>query len=233
MFKKKLKNNSTSWFEEYERLICETLRFSVYEMYQQPLANIYMCSTSDEIELIDILKKKNIPNLISENVLESRLSSMILLLNDMNEKKISTEKLLAKVNLLRNKYPKSLVMCLDINTQNPKETESKLDDIWFPYLHKVDVYNSSFVNYERGQRISLNEREIFKTSIFNFFDDNIKSYLQKLANDLDDEISNNKKGFKNGFLGLFKKAEKAEYIMYEGNSIYKVNFFLEKFYNNF
>ena len=113
-------------------------------------------------------------------------------------------------------------MFLDINAQDLNDTESKLDDIWLPYLHKTDIYNSDFINSDRGKYISLNEREIFKTSIFNFFDDNVKIYLQKLMLDLDEEISNNKKGIKNGLLSIFKKSEKPEYIKFEGKTIYKV-----------
>jgi len=50
----------------------------------------------------------------------------------------------------------------------------------------------------------------------------VKTYLQKLMLDLDEEVANNKKGIKNGLLSIFKKSEKPEYINYEGNSIYKV-----------
>jgi len=222
LFKKRLKNFSTSWFDEYEKIICETLRFSPYEMYQQPLGNIYMASTQDEIETIELLKKKNIPNLLSENIYEPKLASMILLLSDLTEKRLSNDKLINKINLIKNKNPKSYVMFLDINSQDINDIESKLDDIWLPYLHKTDVYNSNFINCDRGKYISLNEREIFRTSIFNFFDIYVKPYLHKLIFDLDEEVSNNKKGIKNGLLSIFKKSEKPEYLNFEGNTIYKV-----------
>lgn len=192
-------------------------------MFQQPLANIYVASAHDEVETIELLKKKNIPSLLSDNIYEPRLASMILLLNDLSEKRVSNEKLISKINIIKNKNPRTLVMFLDINSQDISDNESKLDDIWLPYLHKTDVYNSNFINCDRGKFISLNEREIFKTSIFNFFDDYVKSYLQKLMLDLDEEVSNNKKGIKNGLLSIFKKSEKPEYLNYEGNSIYKVN----------
>jgi len=191
-------------------------------MFQQPLANIYMASANDEVETIELLKKKNIPGLLSQNIYEPKLASMILLLNDLSEKRVSNEKLISKINMIKNKNPRSLVMFLDINVQDLNDNESNLDDIWLPFLHKTDVYNSNFINCERGKLISLNEREIFKTSIFNFFDDYVKTYLQKLMLDLDEEVANNKKGIKNGLLSIFKKSEKPEYINYEGNSIYKV-----------
>jgi len=195
-------------------------------MYQQPLANIYIASANDEIETIEIIKKKNIPSLLCENIYESKLASMILLLNDISEKKISNEKLINKFKLLKNKNPNSLVIYLDINSQNINDNESKLDDIWLPYLHRTDIYDPNFLNCDRGKYISLNEREIFKTSILNFFDDYVKSFLQKLMFDLDEEVSNNKKGIKNGFLSIFKKSEKPEYINFEGASIYKVIVFI-------
>lgn len=230
LFKKKLKNFSTPWFEEYERLICETLKFNVYEMYEQPLANIYIASANDEVDTIDMLKKKNLPSLISENILENRVATMILLLNDVSEKRISNEKLINKINIIKNKNPRSFVMFLDINSQNPDDTESKLEDIWLPFLHKSDIYNSNFLNCDRGKLISLNEREIFKTSIYNFFDDNVKIYLQKLMLDLDEEVSNNKKGIKNGFLSIFKKSEKPEFIRFEGKEVYKVTYLNSSIY---
>jgi len=181
-----------------------------------------MASANDEVETIELLKRKNIPGLLSQNIYEPKLASMILLLNDLSEKRVSNEKLISKINMIKNKNPRSLVMFLDINVQDLNDNESNLDDIWLPFLHKTDVYNSNFINCERGKLISLNEREIFKTSIFNFFDDYVKTYLQKLMLDLDEEVANNKKGIKNGLLSIFKKSEKPEYINYEGNSIYKV-----------
>lgn len=199
-------------------------------MFQQPLANIYVASAHDEVETIELLKKKNIPSLLSDNIYEPRLASMILLLNDLSEKRVSNEKLISKINVIKNKNPRTLVMFLDINSQDLSDNESKLDDIWLPFLHKTDIYNSNFINCDRGNLISLNEREIFKTSIFNFFDDYVKSYLQKLMLDLDEEVANNKKGIKNGLFSIFKKSEKPEYFNYEGNSIYKVIFFLICFF---
>jgi len=181
-----------------------------------------VASAHDEVETIELLKKKNIPSLLSDNIYEPRLASMILLLNDLSEKRVSNEKLISKINVIKNKNPRMLVMFLDINSQNMSDNESQLDDIWLPYLHKIDIYNSNFINSDRGKLISLNEREIFKTSIFNFFDDYVKSYLQKLVLDLDEEVANNKKGIRNNLFSIFKKSEKPEYINYEGNSIYKV-----------
>ena len=193
-------------------------------MFQQPLANIYMASTRDEYDTIEFLKKKNNKNLITDHVLETRVSCMILLLNDLSEKKISNDEIIQKINLIRSKNTRATVMYLDINGQDPNDIDCKLDDIWFPYLHKVEIYKSNFINETRGKYISLNEREICIESISKFFESNVKVYLQKLITELDEEISNNKKGIKNGIMSIFRKSEKPEYFNYEGSIIYKVIF---------
>ena len=48
----KLKYYSTSWIRNYEKTLFECLSFNEYELYQQPLINIFICSSLDDPSII-------------------------------------------------------------------------------------------------------------------------------------------------------------------------------------
>ena len=57
----KLKYYSSPYFTEYEKTLFECLSFNEYELYQQPLINIFICSSLDDPSIIlNILNKKEI-----------------------------------------------------------------------------------------------------------------------------------------------------------------------------
>ena len=99
-------------------------------------------------------------------------------------------------------------------------------DIWESYMHALTTYS----NYkktshnqvkEKGMLITQDEKDSYKKLMIQFVNEYIKPYLQKFVSELDDDIMNNKKGFRNSFLSVFKGQEKLEYVQ-NLNNIYKV-----------
>jgi hypothetical protein len=230
---------------EYEKTIMEALHFDEHEFYQQPFGHILMCSIRDDIETIELLKRKDkYPALISEGVYESRMPTIVLVHNDKSDPNsiLTNDVVFKKLEMIRNFNSQFYVVCCDINGNK----DGGFNDVWTKYIHRLDFYSSNNINIstknninnnniqditnsnnnvtgliQRGQLITIEEKEIFKGIILKFFNEYIKPYLQKLVFDLDEEVTNNKKGFKNGFLNIFKKSEKVEYV--NGFNIYKVN----------
>ena len=83
----KLKYYSSFWIRNYENTLFECLSFSEYELYQQPLINIFICSSLDDPSIIiNILNKnENIPELISKQIYESPQENLIIILNDLSD----------------------------------------------------------------------------------------------------------------------------------------------------
>ena len=48
----KLKYYSSPWLREYEKTLFECLSFDEYELYQQPLINIFLCTSLGEASII-------------------------------------------------------------------------------------------------------------------------------------------------------------------------------------
>ena len=245
-FFQNIKNYSYPWYHEYEKTLLESLKFNEYEMYQQPFANIYICSIKDEKEHIEALKKQEaMPRLMQEGILETKIPAMVLVLNDKSiDSGITNEYIYKKLQNFSASNPNAYVICLDINTNSTLINDSKNEDIWFKCFHKLEIYINNNNNTDPsntsesetgfssqksyGLSISLEERENFKSTILKFFNDYIKHFLQRLVVDLDDEISSNKKGIKNGFLSIFKKSEKVEFVNHY--KIYKLTVMEKKLY---
>lgn len=225
MYLLSLKNYSEKWFNEYEKTILEALKFDEYEMYQQPIGNIYLCSIFDEIEEIEFLKKKEkIPPLVFEGVLEQKVPCLLIVLNDKHKDNLplTNEQLTRKFEMIKNFNTNMTVVITDINSNLSSDIINE-NDIWKDYIHKLDLYSTNYnINLNKGQMITTEERENLRNHIWRFFNDSVRLFWQLLINEYDEEVNNNKKGIKNGFLSIFKKTEKIEYV--NVFNVYKVNF---------
>ena len=81
-FLNKLKQFSTPWFKEFEKTLLECLSFDEYELYQQPLINIFICSIEEKTSVINDNLCKQIPKLINDKRYESSKESINITLND-------------------------------------------------------------------------------------------------------------------------------------------------------
>jgi hypothetical protein len=215
----KLKHLSFQWYNEYEKTLFECTNFNEYELYQQPFAHVFICSITDDIGDMENLKlKENIPQIIHEGIYEIQMPTLLIVLNDKSSESLPPDVLNKKYNLLAGFKPPSLSIQLDINTN----TGDELPDIWVKYLSRIDYYSlgQNVESITRGKLISADEREVLKLALHKFFNEHIKPHFQKLVFELDDEISTSKKGIKVGFLSIFKKSDKIEYVNHY--NIYKV-----------
>jgi hypothetical protein len=215
----KLKHLSFQWYNEYEKTLFECSNFNEYELYQQPFAHVFICSITDDIGDMENLKlKENIPQILHEGIYEYQMPTLLIVLNDRSSEVLPPEVITKKYNLLAGFKPPSLSIQLDINTNTGEE----LPDIWVKYLSRIDYYSlgGHVESIIRGKLISADEREVLQLAFYKFFNEHIKPHFQKLAIELDDEISNNKKGIKNNLFSIFKKSDKIEYVNHY--NIYKV-----------
>lgn len=151
------------------------------------------------------------------------MPSLIIILNDNREEKLQTSEINKKVEMVKKSNSLSHVSYLEINSNN---SSSLINDIWSKFIHKLDLYSVKVNNLDvvRGGYISTEEKENFKLIIFKFFNENIKTHLQKLVIEYEENVNYSKKGFKNSFLSIFKKSDKIESI--SSLNIYKVNIFI-------
>ena len=88
----KLNEFSFPWFSTYIKTIIELIKFNEYELYQQPLCCIYICSIDDNPNDImpKLSNKKKIPSLIYEGIYEPDMPILIIIIHDKLEEKKMT-----------------------------------------------------------------------------------------------------------------------------------------------
>lgn len=225
--KKSMKNYNFSWYSEFEKTFIESQFFNEYEMLQQHFGYVFMMMINDNMD--EILNSKNMPVLLFENVYENKMSSLLILIHNKATSTLSKDEVKEKYLQFEKKYPKYFVSLLEINDGNEDDSDKK--DIWSPLIHKFDYYQPSYLKFRqifRGENFGLTERKKLKNTTYKFINEYVKIYLQKLCVELDEEISNSKKGFKNNIMSIFKKSDKIEYI--QNLAIYKFTQLEKKIY---
>lgn len=178
-------------------------------------------SIRDELDdMGSVNRRENWPILIQEGVYELKVPSMIFLLHDLKEDKVSSADIKMKIETVKKAYPNSYVSFVDINASTGSNPQG---DIWSKYIHKLDLYTTKVNNIDvvRGAFISNDEKENFKLMVFKYFNEYIRTNLQKLVTEYEENVNYSKKGFKNSFLSIFKKSDKIENI--PSLNIYKLN----------
>ena len=209
----KLKYYSTSWIRNYEKTLFECLSFNEYELYQQPLINIFICSSLDDPSIIlNILnKKENIPEIISNQIYESPQECLIILLNDLsdiNHNKLSLEQKEENINKFKIKYKDFSIIKWDINEkENKDDKKEKISDLYRKYFHKLDIYNINndfYRNKENIYGLYITEENInkYKENFFEYFNFFIKNKLSlRIKENLD--IIDNSYGITSFLSGFF------------------------------
>ena len=155
----KLQSYSLPWYQAYENICFEFMRFFEYEQYQQPLLYIYVCSIDDDVNTINF--DKNLPLLISDGIYNRRMPHVIIILHDQLEQ-VPKNKSEECMKRFQQKFGSYLIW--NINSNEPNK-DKPLDDIWRSYLHYHDSYNIQSENIIRGEYISKEERVNFRTSL--------------------------------------------------------------------
>ena len=184
----KLKYYSSPWIRNYEKTLFECLSFSEYELYQQPLFNIFLCNSLDEPSvIIDILnKQENIPELISKQIYESPQENLIIIINDLSDSnytKLTLEQKEENVSKFKNKFTDYSIIKWDINEkENDEDKKEKISNIYKKYFHKLDVYNLENDFYRINKNIYgiyITEENLtkYKHNFFEYFTIFIKNKI--------------------------------------------------------
>jgi len=237
----KLKYYSTSWIRNYEKTLFECLSFNEYELYQQPLINIFICSSLDDPSIIlNILnKKENIPEIISNQIYESPQECLIILLNDLsdiNYNKLSLEQKEENINKFKIKYKDFSIIKWDINEkENKDDKKEKISDLYRKYFHKLDIYNINndfYRNKENIYGLYITEENInkYKENFFEYFNFFIKNKLSlRIKENLD--IIDNSYGITSFLSGFSLLSKKEEISYYPNTKIYKFKENEKAYYN--
>ena len=236
----KLKFYSSSWIRNYEKTLFECLSFSEYELYQQPLLNIFFCSSLDDPSIIiNILnKKENIPELISNQIYESPQENLIIIINDLSDEdynKLTLEQKEENISKFKNKFADFSIIKWDINEKENGEDKKEISEIYKKYFHKLDIYNSTDDFYRKKENIYgiyVTEENLLKykqnfLEYFNFF---IKNKLPlKMKENL--EIIENSYGIKSFLTGFSLLSKREEISYYPNTKIYKFKEIEKAYYN--
>ena len=204
----KLQNYSLPWYQEYENVALELMRFYKYEQYQQPLLYVYVVSLDDDAKAINYFQ--NMPLLVNDGVYSKKLPNVVIVLHDQMEPLPQKKK---DDNLAAFKQKFGNVLLWNINSYDPKATGQQLDDIWRTYIHYYDSYNLPD-NIIRGTYISKDERVNFRTSLQKYMNTVAVRQITELMNVYEIELQQKKKGIKNTFLNFVKKQEQPEYCQH-------------------
>ena len=186
-----LQHNAFPYYDELENLHIELSKFDETNMFQQPLINIYVCSVHDKVNCIMEIEREQRPLLIRERVYEDKITTLIILLNDNCDGRLSftKEKCDTIVNKFKHQYDYSYTICIDINTNANGDNN---EDIWEDYIHKVDLYDEYYTHninvirndkmFKRGQYISKNEittvRDVIREFVINHNIPKIFEYMK-------------------------------------------------------
>ena len=176
-----LKHFSTPWYREFEKTFMECLHFDEYELYQQPLINIFIVSIEDKTSIINSTLVKQFPKLIGDKYYDSSKESIVITLNDCKDRELSKEELEKHKSRYTSifKTQTYFIFFWDINRgpyMSPNEGEQKkISENFKKYLHKTDIYNKDDENYQDYQNkkygiyINGDSYKKYKEEFFQYF----------------------------------------------------------------
>ena len=250
----KLNEFSFPWFSTYIKTIIELIKFNEYELYQQPLCSIYICSIDDNPNDImpKLSNKKKIPSLIYEGIYEPDMPILIIIIHDkLEEKKITPEEKNEYINGFKNLYKNYYLLYWELNdieTNNKKDLDEASikfysGDIWSKYEHIVEKYYYNYnketqmknneENNIKGKYISIYSRKRFHQTFMDFFEKYAMQKIQLKQNLIEKKVLEAKKSFRNTIFSFFKQDQPQMISYNKAFQIYSLSNteFLEYFYS--
>ena len=249
----KLNEFSFPWFNVYIKTIIELIKFNEFELFQQPLCCIYICSIDDPVNSIKprLTDKEKIPTLIYERIYTPDMPNLIIIINDkLQEKQISVEEKNKYIDGFKNIYKNYYLLYWELNDIKNNNSD-KLDesiikyysgDIWSKYEHIVEKY---YYNYDKeieskknndnnikGKFISIYSRRRFHQTLNDFFIKYAMQNIELKMKSIEKKVLEAKKGFKNTLFGFFKQDFSQNIYINKHFQIYSLTNteFLEFFY---
>ena len=222
----------TPWFKEFEKTILECLNFDEYELYQQPLINIFIASIEEKVAIINESLVKKVPKIINDKRYDSSKESVIIILNDCKDKVLKKEEI-EKCKTRFSKYKNYYIINWDINCPPFADFEGeqkKISENFKKYFHKSDIYNSSNEQYkdynkkQYGKYINVEQYKKYREEFLHYFGNVfIPKIGEKIINPLNEIIKKN-----TGLVNIFKKKEKN---FYRNTNIYRFTELERSYYN--
>ena len=233
-FLNRLKHYSTIWYKEFEKTLIECLHFDEYELYQQPLINIFICSIEEKTSVINDNLCKQIPKLINDKRYDSSKESIVITLNDCKDHQLKNEDLEKSKSRFASMFKNYYIFNWDINCPpyadiNDGE-QKKISEKFKKFLHRTDIYNKDDLNYkdfqnkQYGMYINGNCYKKYKEDFFNYFNTIFINKLQERIAKYYETIKKN-----SGFSKIFKKTNEISY--YSKTKVYKFTEVERTYYN--
>ena len=234
---------SSPYFTEYEKTIFECLHFDEYELYQQPLVNIFICTLLDEPSaIINLLNtKENIPELILNQIYDPAQENLLIILNDLSEPKcnqLSDEEKERNITKFKRKFSNYSIINIDINTIVTNNSDLKISELYKKYFHKLDLYDPNNDFYRKkeiryGMYISNENIQKYKDNFYKYFIFFMKNNLINQINRYLEIIQNNSgiKTFLNNFSTFSLLTKKEEIKYYPNTKIYRLTELERAYYN--
>ena len=126
-FLSKLHYYSTPWFREFEKTLLEFHHFNEYELYQQPLLSVFMCSIDENPSIFaqNLSQGNNVPKLLYEAKYQSPSEFLLIIINDCSGARISEEEKKKFMQGFIGSYNKNKYYYLlfwDVNTRDVNST---------------------------------------------------------------------------------------------------------------
>ena len=250
----KLNDFSFPWFSVYIKTIGELIKFNEFELLQQPLCYIYICSIDDPADIIKprLTDKEKIPTLIYERIYTPDMPNLIIIINDkLQEKQITGEEKNKYIEGFKNLYKNYYLLYWELNdikNNNSHKLEESIvkfysGDIWSKYEHIVEKY---YYNYNKeinsinnnndddikGKYISIYSRRRFHQTFNDFFIKYAMQNIESKMKAIEKKILEPKKGFKNTIFGFFRQDQSQNIYINKTFQIYSLSNseFLEYFY---
>ena len=201
---------NTLWFKEFEKTLFECLFFDEYELYQQPLINIFITHIGEIATVINDKLAKKLPKIIHEKRYDYSEESVIINLNDCKDNILKDEEVKKSKDRF-SKFKNYYIFNWDINCPpyaNPEEKEQKkISDNFKNYFHRLDIYDSSndkykdYMNKQYGKYINEKNYRKYREDFLSYFNNIFLAKIQeKIINSFSDKIKKN-----TGFSNFFKK----------------------------
>ena len=233
-FLNRLKHYSTPWFREFEKTLLECLHFDEYELYQQPLINIFICSIEEKTSVINDNLCKQTPKLILNKRYQSPKESIIITLNDCKDHNLKEEELEKCKSRFSSMFKTYYIINWDINCPPYSEPnigdQKKISDNFKKCFHRTDIYNKDDENYkdyknkQYGMYINYRCYKKYKEDFFQYFSTDFINKIPKQISSLNETIKKN-----TGFSKIFKKSNEITY--YRDSKVYKFTEVERAYYN--